>query len=174
MEVFIIAALSADGYIARRENDRALDWTSREDTRFFVKKSREADALVMGTKTLATVRHAMSDITVYAWTSNPEKVHDFTPVHIKAVSGSPADIIAQAERDGHSSLAICGGSSVYTQFMQSGLVNRIILTIEPIIFGAGLPLFNEPVVARLHLNEFHNLSDQVKAFEYEVEYDSQV
>lgn len=170
MDVCIIAALSADGYIARRENDRALDWTSKEDTKFFVKKSREAGAIVMGTKTLETVRHKMSEISVYAWTSQPEKVKEFVPVNIVPISGTPAEIVAKAKQDGHTSLAICGGTSVYTQFMKSRLVNRLILTLEPIVFGDGLPLFSESMEAKLHLKEFHNLSNQVKAFEYEVEY----
>ncbi len=170
MDVYIIAALSADGFIARREDGSSLDWTSREDTKFFVQKSREAGAMVMGAKTLATVRHKMSDMTVYAMTRRPESVNEFVPVNTVPVSGTPAEIIAQAERDGHSSLAICGGTSVYTQFLQSRLVNRIIITIEPIIFGDGLSLFSEPMEAKLHLKEFYNLSDQVKAFEYEIEY----
>ena len=37
-------------------------------------------------------------------------------------------------------MAICGGSSVYGLFLKEGLVDELFLTVEPILFGSGIPL----------------------------------
>jgi dihydrofolate reductase len=36
-------------------------------------------------------------------------------------------------------------------FLKSGLINKIYLTIEPIIFGSGIKLFNEPIEQKFKL-----------------------
>ena len=51
MEVFIIAAITADGFIARSENDRSFDWTSPEDKQFYLRQIKRADAIIMGSPT---------------------------------------------------------------------------------------------------------------------------
>ena len=50
--------------------------------------------------------------------------------------------------------------------MKAGLVDTLYLTIEPILFGSGVGLFNESVEANLKLASFKNLSDTVVLLEY--------
>lgn len=52
--------------------------------------------------------------------------------------------------------------------MKAGVVDRLLLTQESTIFGAGVPLFSEPLKTKVSLDIIHNLSDQTKVFEYEV------
>ena len=59
-----------------------------------------------------------------------------------------------------------GGASVYTQFMQAGLVDELFLTVEPIVFGSGIKLFSETVLAKMQLLEVFDLSAQTKVFHY--------
>jgi dihydrofolate reductase len=58
MKVFVIAALSADGFIAQAE-DHVADWTGTEDKKLFVQLTKEAGIMVMGSKTLATIGRAL-------------------------------------------------------------------------------------------------------------------
>ncbi len=41
MKIILIAAISGNGMIAEREGQSSLDWTSKEDTKFFVEKTKE-------------------------------------------------------------------------------------------------------------------------------------
>ena len=55
MKIILIAAISADGKIAQSANQSSLDWTSKEDTAFFVAKTKEAGVVVMGSRTFETI-----------------------------------------------------------------------------------------------------------------------
>ena len=55
IKVILIAAISADGKIAERTDQNSLDWTSKEDTRFFIERTKQAGALIMGRKTFESI-----------------------------------------------------------------------------------------------------------------------
>jgi dihydrofolate reductase len=87
---------------------------------------------------------------------------------VEVVSDTPADLIKRAAAQGYSELAVCGGASIYTMFLQAGVVDKLYLTIEPILFGQGLPLFDQQLEVKLELVELHRLSDQTTMLEYQV------
>lgn len=35
---------------------------------------------------------------------------------------------------------VAGGSSIYSQFLSEGLITEVFLTVEPVLFGDGIPL----------------------------------
>ena len=41
MHVFIIAAISADGFISRYDEHSSISWRSKEDGQFFIQKTKE-------------------------------------------------------------------------------------------------------------------------------------
>ncbi len=55
------------------------------------------------------------------------------------------DLLAQLGRKGVRSIMVEGGSQVITSFIESRLVDQMIITIAPHLVG-GLPLLNRPVV----------------------------
>jgi dihydrofolate reductase len=81
---------------------------------------------------------------------------------------SPKELLVDLEKKGYKEVAICGGSTIYTMFMQSGLVSKIYITIEPKLFGQGMTLFNKPLSADLKLVSVEKLSDDVLFLEYDV------
>jgi dihydrofolate reductase len=70
--------------------------------------------------------------------------------------------------EGYTRAAIIGGAAVNRQYLEAGLVDTLYLTIEPVIFGQGLHLFDAPVETKLHLNQIHTLSPQTLVLEYQV------
>lgn len=36
---------------------------------------------------------------------------------------------------------VCGGSEIATQLVKSGLIDKIVIKLNPVIFGSGVPLF---------------------------------
>jgi dihydrofolate reductase len=144
MKIFLIAALSADGFIAKNENHPAF-WTSKEDKQRFVELTKQAGVVVMGSTTYKTLPRPLKDRVniVYSRTQKFEGVE---------MTQLPArDLIMELENRGFKEVAILGGSHVYNMFMQAGLIDTLYLTIEPVLFGTGVRLFTEETLKHLKL-----------------------
>ena len=165
MQVFIIAALSADGYIAKHEN-HFINWSTKEDKLFFTEKTKEAGVVIIGANTYHTLPSPLEGRTHYVYTNKPDSIEPYPNVNTTQLP--PPKLIHTLMEQGHHSVAVIGGSSIYTQFMQSGLVNTLYLTIEPILFGTGLTLFNQEVSNKISLDQVHTLSTQSIVLEYQV------
>ena len=46
------------------------------------------------------------------------------------------------EKQGYRKVCVLGGAQTYSYFLEKNLVDEIFLTIEPIVFGSGLPMFD--------------------------------
>ncbi len=138
IKVFIIAAVTADGFIAKDAQHAAL-WTSKADKKRFVELTKRAGVVVMGSSTYKTIGRPLKERVniVYSKHQNFEGV--------EMTQDSPRELIRKLEERGFKEVAICGGSHVYTMFMNAGVVDTIYLTIEPHVFGKGITLFNEDI-----------------------------
>jgi len=184
MNVFLIAAISADGFIAQSPDQVSTAWTSKEDHTFFVQRTRQAGAMVFGSSTFRTFKKILAGRANIVYTRDIEKfresialevveitadttsVADFTKLY--ATKLSPSELVTVLEKCGMPELAVCGGASVYAQFMQAGVVKQLFLTIEPIVFGKGVPLFGNETFQQLQLKNVTKLSEQTVLLEYEV------
>ena len=152
MKTFIIAAVSADGYIAKDEKHSAF-WTSKADKTRFVKLTKEAGVVVMGSTTYATLPRPLKERVniVYSKSKNFEGV--------EITQKPPRELIADLEKRGFKSVAICGGSHIYNMFMKAGVVDTIYLTIEPVVFGKGITLFKEDMLHHLKLKSVEEVKE---------------
>mgnify|MGYP001590343375 FL=1 len=150
MKVFIIAAISTDGFIAKDSQHAAL-WTSKADKKRFIELTRRAGVVVMGSATYKTLGRPLKERVniVYSKSQNFEEA-EMTQDH-------PKDLIRKLEERGFKEVAICGGSHIYTMFMKAGIVDTVYLTIEPVIFGKGISLFNEDLLYHLELKSAKQL-----------------
>lgn len=124
--------------------------------------------MVIGSTTFDTIGGPLAQRKIYVYTSAPAKYEQFHPDQVEAISLPPDELLAKVKADGYKELAVCGGASIYTQFMTAGVVNKLYLTSEPVVFGAGVPLFTESIDAKLKLIKRHKLSSQTVVNEYEV------
>ena len=53
-------------------------------------------------------------------------------------------------------------------FMEAGLVDKLYLTIEPVVFGAGMTLFNKKFEKALKLESMKKLGEATVLLEYNV------
>lgn len=152
MNVFLIAALSGDGFLGRDEAHNSMEWTSKEDSEWFWTRTEQAGAIVMGRKTFGATRRPYTPLPNrknYVLTGDPAKwqVESQYPLaKLEYINLAPAELLAKAEQDakelGFSELAICGGTSIYTQFLLAGLLETLYLTRETSVkLGEGIPLF---------------------------------
>nr|AIA16129.1 Dihydrofolate reductase [uncultured bacterium] len=164
MKIILVAALSADGYIARTSTHGA-DWTGSADKKLFVKLTKEMGIMVMGSTTFATIGRALPGRRTIVYTTRPETID---VEGIETTNEPPAVLIERLATEGATGVAICGGAQIYTQFMQAGLIQELYLTYIPIIFGQGVALFNAPLDHRLELLASEPIGEDAVLLHYQV------
>lgn len=139
----LIAVTSRDGFITGPRGEPPASWASPEEQRLFAETVSAFDWSFVGrvTHTLAwrpnrrrvvfsrSCRTPLWRHPVRLWV-DPERV----PLAIIL------DTIAPVRSPEH--CGILGGVAVHDWFAQRGLIDAAELTIEPLTFGAGLPLFS--------------------------------
>lgn len=163
MNTFIIAAITADGFIGRGAHHLSTRWTSQADKEFFTSKTKAAGVVVMGRSTFDTINRALPGRRTIVMTSRQLEVNGIEPT-----TESPTEIVARLKAQGVNELAICGGATVYTQFLQANVVDELFLTVHPTVFGAGVTLFNADVEAKLQLIEAKSIGDDTVLLHYSV------
>jgi dihydrofolate reductase len=146
IRTFIVAAMTADGFIARDNSVPSTAWTSKVDKKRFSELSKRAGVVIMGSVTYETIGKPLPGRVNIVYVLGDKKYEG-----AETTTKSPAELIADLEKRGFKEVAICGGSTIYTMFMKSGLVDTLYLTMEPVIFGSGTRLFKEPIDAKLEL-----------------------
>ncbi len=161
MKTFLIAAITADGFIAKN-SAHMPSWTSKEDKKFFVERTKQAGVVIMGSKTFEVMGRPLKDRLNIVYSRDPNKKYEGAEVTNKP----PAELLRDLEARGFHEAAICGGSNIYTMFLKAGLLDTLYITIEPLLFGSGVTILNEPVEAHLKLVSSKMLSDNVVLLEY--------
>jgi dihydrofolate reductase len=139
MQVTLIAAISADGKIAEEKDQLSTDWTSQEDTKFFVQKTKELGVVIMGRNTYETIGRPLKGRLNVIMTRDLDG-RASEPGILEWADAPPQEILASLEKRGYEKAALGGGASVYGAFLAEGLVDDIYLTVEPVLFGKGVPL----------------------------------
>lgn len=186
MSVFLIASISADSFIAPTGLDLegpSTYWTSREDTEFFKAKTKNAGTVIMGRSTWETIPEKfrpLKDRLNIIYTSNPTLIQNSISLDefenqkskIKnlpiTTNVTPRSLINLLKKLNYKNIALCGGTSIYTQFIQAGVVDELFLTIEPVLFGTGTPLFDKPIDTKLHLLSIIELTKNTQVLHYKV------
>jgi dihydrofolate reductase len=161
MKVFLIAVISADGYIGPDNSHSSLEWNSGADKKHFRRLTKDAGVIVMGANTYRTINHPLPGRRNIVYSRKKIEQEG-----IETTQESPQDLVKRLEQEGHERLAVCGGQAIYDMFLHAGVVDELYLTIEPVIFGSGLPLTS----ARLNLEllQSENLNPNTMLLHYKV------
>lgn len=171
MKVFIIAAVTADGFVARDVDQFAMDWTTKEDVQRFVKLTKEAGVMIMGSRTFATIvkmNRRLPGRKMVVYSRNPGQFTFERDDPTEFTNDTPQNVLKKLQAEGFKSVAICGGSQIYDLFMRAGVVTDIYLTYEPVFFGQGVPLFAAALTSDLKLASAERLGDDAIAVHYRV------
>ncbi len=166
MQIILLAAISADGKIAQREGQTSLDWTSKEDLKFFIEKTKEVGVVIMGRKTFETIGKPLKGRRLIVLTNRPVASQEDDEGIIEFTNEQPRDLLARLQNKGHDRVVVAGGASVYSQFLREGLVTDVFLTVEPVLFGQGVPLATDFDRINLKLIEIIRLSDQTTVLHF--------
>ncbi len=164
MRVVVVAAISMDGFIARHKDELA-DWTTKEDKQFFVSITKELGCMVMGRTTFETIGRALPGRRMIVLTSHPE---DYQVEGVEFTSEDPEHLVRRLESEGVSGLAVCGGSQVYTEFLESGFVDEMALSVVNTELKSGLRLISKDIDINLIYLSSQYLSDDVSVHRLQI------
>lgn len=184
MHVFMIAAISVDGFIAAETSQVSTAWTSAADKQFFRQRTKQAGVVLFGSQTFQTFQRLLPGRVNIVWTRDVAKfrqqvslptveftasttaVSDRNVLYVTSLA--PGEMIARLSQCGCAELAVCGGSQVYTQFLQAGVIETLYLTVESMVFGQGIPLFSQSSPQPLRLRHHQLLAPETLLLEYQV------
>lgn len=149
MSNIVYVGTSIDGYISAA--DGKLDWMSyvpipEGDDLGFAAFIERVDAVVMGRKTFETLigfgvgwHYPKPGIVL---SSTMRSAPDEFAAHVRFASGTPAEIVRSAKRQGFENLYIDGGETAQ-RFLRDDLIDEMIITEIPLLLGGGDRLFGE-------------------------------
>ena len=80
----------------------------------------------------------------------------------------PDKLLKSLEQEGYGHAVVSGGGTINALFAKEGLIDDVILTYSPIIFGSGVPLFKGDVSMDLALIKVSRMGDNLIYAHYKV------
>ncbi len=139
-----IAAMTVDGKIATRSGE-FTGWTSKEDKDVLHRILDDADAVIAGRTTYESAKKPLSKRNCIVFTHSAGNAAGLRNVSEKCLFCDPqkADIKRIIQEAGYKKIVVLGGTQTYTYCLRNNMLDEIYLTIEPIVFGKGLSLFED-------------------------------
>jgi len=139
MKIILLMVMTADGMIARNSS-QIVDWSGKEDKKYFVKVTRKAGVMIMGSKTFDMIGKVLPDRQNIVMTR--DKSRKSHKKNLIFTDQSPGTIISELHDQGFKTAVLIGGSIINSLFLKAGLIDEIHVTIVPRLFGKGLSLFD--------------------------------
>ena len=170
MKLTLMMAITADGMIAR-DNAHFPDWTCSADKKLFKRLTQEAGVVIFGSRTYDTIGKPLPGRLNVVMTRHPER---YAPSEgLLFHSDTPKRLLEDLAREGYDEAILAGGGVINTLFIKSRLVDELLLTISPRLFGQGIPLFSEKMDLDLELINVERLEADTLLIRYAVRYPGQ-
>lgn len=160
-------ATTLDGLIAKDKNHFA-NWTSKEDKKLFVAESKKHGVIIMGENTFKTFKKPLPGRLNVVFSYKNKETSNYE--NLKYVNDEPENVLQDLEKKGYKSVLLGGGAIINSLFLEKKLINEIIITIEPKLFGQGLSIFANPCNIDLNLIKLEKLSNDVFYVHYKLKY----
>jgi dihydrofolate reductase len=125
---------SVDGFVV--EGDHA--------TEFLESLKSDYDVVLMGRKTYEFgLRLGVGD--PYPWLEQyvVSRTMERSPdPNVELVSEDVIDFVRDLKREAGKGIYLCGGADLAATLLAEGLIDEIILKVNPALFGSGIPLFS--------------------------------
>ena len=138
-KVSCFIATSLDGYIAGALGE--IDWLFSDADYGYAAYYATVDTVLLGRGTYETA------LSFGDWPYSGKRAIILTNRPVRALpdveyrSGDVEALVEQLAHEGARHVWLVGGGDVVGQFRRAGLVDEWIISIHPVLLGAGLPLF---------------------------------
>jgi len=141
MKITMQPAISLDGYIALSNGDSA-SWVNPADEARYNQEVERCGCVIVGRTTYEEYKDGFDsykNVIIFVCTNNAAYTDTET---VKFVKGSANEIIDSIKNNyDFSELVVCGGGEVNGMLAEAGLVDEIVVSIQPVVLGQGIPLF---------------------------------
>lgn len=165
MEVTVLMAMTLDGKIAKSP-DHFPDWTAPEDKKFFAERTRRAGVVVMGSRTFQTLKKPLADRLNVVITRDASRKSSWD--NVVFTTEPPRQVLAWLESLGYAEVILAGGAVTNSLFAAENLIDRIVVTVSPKIFGTGISLFTPEISMDLALETVERLGQDLVVLSYRV------
>ncbi len=143
-QLILYIATSLDGYIARSSG--AVDWLFTDQDYGYENFYNSIDRLVMGNSTYAQIQdwgdYPYSDKQGFVFSRTIRQERD---ANVQFVSGDLASFVKELKSQDAKDIWLVGGAAIAKTCLEHHLVDKLILSIHPIILGEGIFLFPSPL-----------------------------
>lgn len=144
MKVILYMAISVNGMIAHEnEGEDFLSYQNWDTLRSLVKKY---GTFVVGRRTYEIVKGWGSEYSFDEF-KKANKIVLTSNRGYQTSSGfmvcdSPEGVLALAERNKYKNILVIGGSKTCKSFLRIGYIDEIVVNIEPVLVGKGIPMIS--------------------------------
>lgn len=169
MKIILTMAISANGIIASKTGSE--EFLSDVNWHQFVKLAHKIGCCIWGRKTYEAVLswegEYLKDIQdvkkIIVSRSDLKLKEGFELAH------SPEGAVKLLEKAGFQEAIVTGGSILNSEFAKRGLIDEIILDVNPSVVGNGIPVFHpEEFALSLKLLNVEKITDEIVELHYEV------
>ena len=170
-ELKYYVACSVDGFIARP--DGSVEELGGRDTDFdFVATLQAFDVVLMGRKTyelsLRLGHNTDPNKKNYVFSRTLKESPD---KNVEIISEGAVELIRELKGGTGKDIWLCGGGELATTLLEEKLIDEIILKVNPVLFGAGVPLLSRQVAqTELELVESKVYRNSYMVLRYRVKY----
>jgi len=147
-EVIYYVASSLDGCIATAGG--GVEWLSpyqsRGDSYEYTEFYESVDSVMMGSRTYEKC------LQMGAWPCPGKPTWVFThrglpsaDPYVTLTAATPVQLVADLDAQGMRRAWLVGGGKLASAFRSQGLIGEYILSVAPVILGAGIPMFARPI-----------------------------
>lgn len=165
MKTILLMAQSLDGRTALH-GSHFPDWTGSADKRFFARRTRAAGVVIMGSRTFDTIGRPLPERRNVVLTRNPSRRSQWE--NLVYTAQAPEAILKDLASQGFQEAVLAGGATINSLFARQGLIDEILVTIAPLVFGRGMSLFEEGLALDLNLLGVETLDDHCVCLHYRV------
>lgn len=166
MRVILYNAISADGFIAKSDDD--TEWVTEIDWKVFKKMVKKVGCVVMGRRTYEkSGENFPYDCKLnIVMTKNKDLLKEKKEVVI--TDKNPKQVIQLADSRGFETLLLIGGGKLNHSFLKEGLIDELYLGVHPIILGNGIQLFEKEAEVNLKLLGQKRLKEDLIQLHYKI------
>lgn len=141
MRVTLFESMSVNGMMGRPGGSG--DFFSTYCWTAFVEVAKQTGAMIWGRVTHDAFRGMPGASEQLAGLNGVvlTKRRDYAPGHGWQVAGSPREALEVLSRAKCGEALVAGGQTVNTAFLREGLLDELILLVESVVIGRGMPLF---------------------------------
>jgi dihydrofolate reductase len=165
MKLILLMAITLDGRTGK-DSEHFVDWTEQEDKKFFVQITKKAGVIIMGSKTFDTIGKPLPGRKNVILTRNQLRISRWD--NLVYTNKTPTAILKCLEKEGFSEAVLAGGPIINTLFAREKLIDEVIVTVSPLVFGYGTSLFSEEIAMELKLKDVHKRGKNLVAITYAV------